>query len=101
NRNWEIKENVYGKPGKAAFGPDPGYGDCTPATYQHGLLRLESPAISIPASANGPFMLSFTHLVAMEDLWSGGNIKYQIDNGSWIQVPDAAFVANAYNRSVN
>ncbi|GAA4447829.1 hypothetical protein GCM10023091_43390 [Ravibacter arvi] len=99
---WQIKENVYGRPGKVAFAPDGPYGNCAYQNSPAGKVVLESPRINIPAGTTGPFVLAFDHLVALDESWSGGNLKYSLDDGgSWFLLPETAFIANAYNRPIH
>ncbi len=100
-REWALAENVYGRSGKVAFADDGDPGICSVDAYQWGTLRLESPDIPLNG-APGPYVLAFDHLVALEDSWSGGNVKYSLNNGAdWQIVPDIAFLANGYNRPAN
>ncbi|MDR2205894.1 MAG: M4 family metallopeptidase [Flavobacteriaceae bacterium] len=96
-RNWEVKGNLpKGRQGNAIFAPDPINGDCI-TSLQNGILRLESPLITIPAFASGNYEMAFNHYVATERTWDGGNIKYSLNGGAWTLVPFTAFTENDYN----
>lgn len=99
-RDWTIKSNLpKSRPGKAIFAIDPINGDC--ASYlQNGILRLESPTITMPTFTSGKYEMAFNHYVATESTWDGGNIKYSLNEGSWILVPVTAFIYNGYNSTL-
>ncbi len=96
-REWEIVSTLPdGREGMAAFGVDPINGDCI-NDLQNGIIRLQSPVISIPDTIAGDVNLIFDHYVAMENRWDGGNLKVQIEGSSWTTIPRSAFTYNAYN----
>jgi Zn-dependent metalloprotease len=100
-RDWALKTNLpKGRAGTAIFAIDPLSGDCN-TDLQNGIIRLESPVITIPNYANGTFELAFNHNVATEAEYDGGNIKYSIDNGTtWSLLPSSAFIVNPYNNVI-
>ena len=100
-RDWTIKSNLpKSRPGKAIFAIDPINGDC--ASYlQNGILRLESPTITMPTFTSGKYEMAFNHYVATESTWDGGNIKYSLNEGSWTLVPVTAFTYNGYNSTLD
>ncbi|WP_353719795.1 M4 family metallopeptidase [Dyadobacter sp. 676] len=100
SRRWQQANAPAGRPGKVAYGIDYTGGDCN-TNLQNGLIRLESPVITIPAGTAGNLNLAFDHYVDMEDTWDGGNIKYKINNGAWTLLPASAFTANPYNNFLN
>ncbi len=96
-RDWTIKSNLpKGRTGKAIFAADPINGDCA-NDLQNGILRLESPTITIPTFSSGKYEMAFNHYVATEAKWDGGNIKYSLNGGSWTLLPITAFTYNGYN----
>ncbi len=100
-RNWVIKDNLpKGRTGKAIFGIDPINGNCT-TSLQNGILRLESPQITIPTFSGGKYEMAFNHYVATESTWDGGNIKYSLNGGNWTLLPATAFTQNAYNNTLD
>ncbi len=100
-RNWVVKDNLpKERPGKAIFAADPINGNCT-TSLQNGILRLESPQITIPAFSAGKYEMAFTHYVATEASWDGGNIKYSLNGGSWTLLPVTAFTQNGYNSALD
>lgn len=100
-REWELKSNLpKDREGTALYAPNPANGleDGGSCDTQNGIIRLESPAITIPDYADGVFELAFTHNIASEPEYDGGNIKYSLDAGAtWIIIPGDAFTVNPYN----
>jgi Zn-dependent metalloprotease len=100
-RDWTISASLpNGRPGNAIFGPDPINGNCT-SDLENGIIRLQSPVITIPDITTGTFDMAFNHYVATERQWDGGNIKYSINSGTWDVVPSNAFLENPYNSFLN
>lgn len=100
-RDWTIKSNLpKSRPGKAIFAIDPINGDCA-SNLQNGILRLESPTITMPTFTGGKYEMAFNHYVATESTWDGGNIKYSLNEGSWTLVPVTAFTYNGYNSTLD
>ena len=101
NRDWVIKTGLpKGRAGKGIFGADPVTGNCT-TSLQNGILRLESPAITIPTFTTGKYELAFNHYVATEAQWDGGNVKFSLNGGAWTIIPKTAFSVNGYNRNLD
>ena len=99
--DWTIISSLPGsRAGSAIFGADLIEGDCN-TDLENGILRLESPMISIPATATSPVKLAFEHYASMELKWDGGNLKCQVNGGAWNLVPSAAFIFNPYNETLN
>ncbi|WP_221393662.1 DNRLRE domain-containing protein [Dyadobacter sp. NIV53] len=95
-RDWVVTDTIpAGRTGKAAFAVDFASEDCGDS-YGPGLMRLTSPAITIPGNSIGPFTLSFEHFFDLESNIDGGNLKYQINNGDWKLLPASAFINNGY-----
>ena len=65
-----------------------------------GSMSLESPSYKIPAANTLSPRLSFTHYVATEAGFDGGNVKISINGGAYALVPASAFLFNPYNASV-
>lgn len=100
-RNWGVRSSLpQGRSGSAAFGTDPINGNCT-SDLENGIIRLQSPVISIPNITTGSFELAFNHYVATESQWDGGNIKYSINSGPWNIIPSNVFLVNPYNSFIN
>jgi len=99
---WEAREWVIEKKlpknrfGQGVFGPTPVNGDCK-TDLQNGIIRLESPTITMPNYGNGDFELAFVHSIATEVEYDGGNLKYSLNGEPWIPIPSYAFTANPYN----
>tara|TARA_R110002012_G_scaffold319389_2_gene539697 strand:+ start:87380 stop:89947 length:2568 start_codon:yes stop_codon:yes gene_type:complete len=103
SRDWEVSSSLpQGRLGQAAFGIDPVNGNCS-SSLQNGILRLESPEITIPVDyVTGTFEMTFMHYIATEGGWDGANIKYQLNgSGNWTLLPLSAFTANGYNDQIN
>ncbi|PSL23610.1 M4 family metallopeptidase [Dyadobacter jiangsuensis] len=98
-RSWVQADAPGGRSGKVAFGIDYPGGNCI-NSFQQGLIRMESPAITIPAGTAGNLAMAFDHYVATEEGMDGGNIKYSINGGAWTIVPATAFTANPYNMNL-
>ena len=100
-RDWTIKSNLpKSRPGKAIFAIDPINGDCA-SNLQNGILRLESPTITMPTFTSGKYEMAFNHYVATESTWDSGNIKCSLNEGSWTLVPVTAFTYNGYNSTLD
>lgn len=100
SRNWNIPRNLPGeRSGKGIFGIDPNYGGDCQSNLQNGIIRLQSPIITIPDEV-GKYELSFYHYFITELGYDGGNIKYSIDGGSWALIPTSAFTSNPYKSAL-
>ncbi len=101
-REWIIDSSLpAGRIGSGAFGPDPiPVGDCN-TDLDNGVIRMQSPLITIPASVVTPVIMKFEHYVATETNWDGGNIKYSLNSGAWTILPNSSFTFNGYNGTLN
>ena len=100
-RDWILDATLpNGRTGTGIFGVDPIIGNCS-SDLENGIIRLQSPVITIPDIIIGTFELAFDHYIVTEGSWDGGNIKYKIDSGAWTLLPGTAFTDNAYNSSLN
>jgi Zn-dependent metalloprotease len=100
NRQWVQADAPAGHTGKVAFGVDYLGGDCS-ESLQAGIIKMQSPVITIPGGTAGTLSMAFDHFVALEDTWDGANIKYRINGGAWTLLPEMAFTANGYNDHIN
>lgn len=104
SRDWILNSNLpKQRAGQGIYAPNPAnglvVGDCD---TQQGIIRLESPSITMPNYTSGNFELAFEHSIASEPNYDGGNIKYSLDNGiTWAIIPATAFTANPYNLTLN
>jgi bacillolysin len=99
-RDWAVvSELPDGRPGRAFFAPDPTYGTCAPGGDETAVLHLDTPVITLPATAPEP-RVAFDHWVATEAGWDGGNVKISVNGGAWQLIPASAFVYNAYNATL-
>lgn len=85
--------------GTAWFCDDPDFGDCN-GQDESGVHSLVSPVINLPANLSRP-TIAFTHYIATEANYDGGNISVRINGGAWQLVPASAFEYNEYNTSLN
>ena len=101
SREWTITTGLPdNRTGSSIYAPNPRNGDCD-TSLQNGIIRLESPTITIPNYTSGTFELAFNHSVASEKNYDGGNLKYSIDGGAWTLVPAASFTQNPYNLTLD
>lgn len=101
NRDWTVVSSLpQGRTGSAIFGIDPLNGDCG-SDLENGVMRLQSPIITMPDFSSGTYTLAFNHFVSTEPNWDGGNIKYSLDGLAWTLLPANAFIENAYNSNIN
>jgi Zn-dependent metalloprotease len=96
-RDWTIVSNLPGNhTGRAYFGADPAIGSCAPGGDETAVLHLTSPQILLDAKVSSP-QLAFTHYVATETGWDGGNLKISVNGGAWKIVKASDYVYNPYN----
>ncbi len=82
----------------AAFAPDLIAGNCA-ADTEAGVVNLDSPEIVLPASKTPH--VAFTHWVATEAGWDGGNLKLSVNDGPFVVIPASAYSFNPYNGAIN
>jgi Zn-dependent metalloprotease len=100
--NWVQKTSLPGgRSGAAAYAAGPDAGNCDHGDGDiSGVMRLESPAIHLPAAGiQGP-RLTFDHYVLTELNFDGGNLKISVNGGAYALVPKTAFVFNPYNTTL-
>jgi Zn-dependent metalloprotease len=92
----DIADLPGGRQGTAAYGPDPdGVGSCTgDANDISGVSHLTSPRIRIDGSFRQPTRLTFTHYVATELAYDGGNIKLSVNGDAFDLIPAPAYTYN-------
>jgi Zn-dependent metalloprotease len=96
-RDWDVVSDLPDdRAGRAFFAPDPTYGTCAPGGDESAVLHLDSPQITIPASAKN-LRVAFDHWLATEFGWDGGNLKISVNGGPWEIVNFWDFVYNSYN----
>jgi Zn-dependent metalloprotease len=99
-RDWTISSSLPdGRVGNGVFGIDPINGNCS-SDFENGIIRLESPVITIPEVTGGTFEMAFDHYVATETDWDGGNIKYSLNGGAWTIIPNGSYSVNPPNGSL-
>lgn len=88
----------FGRPGKAWFCADPNIGNCGSAN-EAAAHALTSPPIQIPSDPLDPTLM-FTHYIASEPNYDGGNVKISVNGGPWQLIPASAFTYNPYNATL-
>lgn len=98
--NW-VQTTMLPPPmsGTAWFCADPNLGDCG-ANDESGTHSLISPVIQLPPALSLP-TIAFTHYIATEGGWDGGNMRIRVNGGTWQLVPLSAFNYNPYNTNIN
>jgi Zn-dependent metalloprotease len=94
--SWELSSELPAPhTGTAAHAPDPSGGG-TPGSGKDlsGSTRLDSPEIAVPDDQS---YLKFTHYMASEGGYDGGNLKYSVNGSDFALVPETAFTFNPYN----
>jgi Zn-dependent metalloprotease len=101
--NWAHATSLPGgRAGSAAFGEDLQQGNCDGGAGDvSGVMRLQSPQITLPEAANLSPRLTFEHYFATEAAWDGGNLKISVNGGAFDLVPSSAFTFNPYNATLN
>lgn len=97
-RNWGVVNNMPGRTGYGIFAVDYTGGTCAAGGDESGVMRLESPEITIPTGT--PPRLSFDHWVSTEAAYDGGNVKISVNGGAWQLVSAANFLYNPYNTTL-
>jgi Zn-dependent metalloprotease len=98
---WVLRGDLpFGRSGTTFYGEDRDVGDCTPASDESAVHTLFSPVIDVPAGM-ADLRLVFTHYVATETGWDGGNLNVSVNGGNWQSVPESAFLHNPYNLRLN
>ena len=97
--DWTTDSSLpAGRTGSAAFGADPDAGDCGQGAGDiSGMMSMESPSIVLPG---GTMRLSFTHYIASEQGFDGGNVWISVGGRAYSQVPTTAFLFNPYNQAL-
>jgi hypothetical protein len=84
--------------GSAAFAADPDIGDCGAGDNDvSGMMSMQSPPIVATA---GTLQLSFTHYIASEQGFDGGNVWISVGGRAYTQIPTGAFLFNPYNQAL-
>ena len=101
--NWAQDTSLPGgRAGSAAFGENLQQGNCDGGAGDvSGVMRLQSPAITLPDAAHLSPRMTFEHYIATEAGWDGGNLKISINGGAFAVVPASAFTFNPYNATLN
>lgn len=97
--NWILRNGLpWGMPGAGWFVADPEIGNCQ-TSGEAGLHTLSSPILFIWDEAADVY-LKFTHLVATEPAFDGGNLKVSVNFGPFELIPQDAFSYNPYNAAI-
>lgn len=99
--NWVLRSGQlpYNRGGTAWFCDDPNLGNCS-TLDESGVHYLTSPLIVMPPVLRSPALV-FTHYIAVETGWDGGNVQYRVAGGAWKLIPKSAFRHNPYNTTLN
>ncbi len=87
-----------GRSGAAAFTADPIMGDCD-LDDETGVSFLESPDLVAPVDRSR-LRVAFSHWIATENGYDGGNVKVSVNGGGFQVVPPEHFSFNAYNQTL-
>lgn len=97
--DWVLRGNLpFQRTGQAWFCDDPSIGDCD-VVDESSVHQLLSPVISLPAGLGFPY-LSFTHYVASEPGYDGGNVKLSTNGGPFHLINGTHMTFNPYNSSL-
>jgi bacillolysin len=100
-RDWGVVAKLPdNRPGYGIFAKDFEGGTCSPGGDQTGVMRLDSPEITIPA-ATTTLRMTFDHWMASEAGFDGGNVKISVNGGAWQLVSAANFIYNPYNTTLS
>lgn len=88
----------FNRPGTAWYCEDLNDG-CPSGGEESAVHVLTSPAIALPAQASG-VQIQFTHYLATEASYDGGNVKLSVNGGAFALVPASAFTFNDYNSAL-
>ena len=81
-----------------AYGAAPDEGNCSSISIA-SRNSLISPEIVYPRGTSP--RLTFDHSVATEPAWDGANVKVSVNGGDFAVVPNAAYLFNAPNGTIN
>ncbi len=96
-RNWRRVTSLPGGRSGSAMWADGSstYGNCT-TDDESGVVRLYTPTYTLSSLATRPH-LAFTHYVATERRYDGGDLQISINGGSYQNIPSEALTFNSYN----
>lgn len=95
----QVGSLPFGRAGTAWFCLDFADG-CPTGGEESAIHSLFSPNIVMPASLGQP-AVAFTHYIATEPGYDGGNVKIRVNGGAWLLIPASAFLYNPYNTTIN
>ena len=95
---WVLRstELPAGRTGTVWYGEDRNIGNCS-TVDESAVHTLFSPTIPLPGTLDSP-TVAFTHYVATEVGYDGGNVKISVNSGASQLIPASAFTYNPYNR---
>jgi cysteine-rich repeat protein len=103
-KTWTVTASLPDeRPGQSAFVPNRVSGDCG-TLDETGAMMLDGPTIEIPDAAQVP-RLVVDHWLASEDLYApdyydGGNFKFSVNGGDFLELPPGAIEFNGYNETL-
>ncbi len=97
--DWILRTGLPGSmTGEAWFVGDPNIGNCQ-TEGEAAVHSLTSPLVFVWDEAR-EIILSFTHRVATEPAYDGGNVKISVNEGPFELIPSDAYRYNAYNAAI-
>jgi hypothetical protein len=87
-----------GHPGATAFAAAPFPASCG-EDHVTGVAFLESPVFAVPADRR-TLHVAFSHWIATDAGWDGGNVKVSVNGGPFRVVPSDNFTFNPYNATL-
>ncbi len=105
-RNFLLDNSLpAGRAGQAVRAPnipigEPGGGSCAPGGDYSGQFTIDSPSIAIPGGATD-LKMRFDHYVATEAGFDGGQVEISVNGGAFALIPDARYVYNPPNGSLD
>ncbi|MCB9849411.1 MAG: M4 family metallopeptidase [Phycisphaerales bacterium] len=98
--NWVQATGLpIGRTGSAWYCEDLADG-CPSGGEESAVHQLISPVINIPTIVGSP-TLKFTHFMAVEAGYDGGNVRVKVNGGAWTLVEASDFTYNTYNGTLN
>ncbi len=85
----------FDRAGTVWYCADPTIGNCT-SQNESAVHSLISPVISIPNGVDF-VRLAFSHYMASEPTFDGGNVRARVNGGAWQLIPFTAFEQNPYS----
>lgn len=97
---WVLRSSglPHGRAGTVWFGEDRNIGNCG-SQDESAVHTLFTSSIVLPGVLESP-TVAFTHYLATEAVYDGGNVKISVNGGAWQLIPSSAFTYNSYNSAL-